>query len=44
MENWKDGVNVAVTVCDLDGKVIEMNEKSAATFAKGRGKNLLGQN
>ncbi len=44
MENWKDGVNFAITVCDLDGKVIEMNEKSAATFAKGGGKDLLGQN
>lgn len=44
MENWKDGVNVAITVCDLEGKVIEMNEKSAATFAKRGGKSLLGQN
>ncbi len=43
MENWKDSVNFAITVCDADGKIVEMNKKSAATFAKGGGKSLLGQ-
>ncbi len=43
MENWKDGVNFAITVCDAEGKVIEMNEKAAAVFAKRGGKNLLGK-
>jgi len=43
MENWKDGVNFAITVCDSEGKIIEMNGKSAATFAKSGGKSLLGQ-
>lgn len=43
MKNWKDGVNFAITVCDADGKVIEMNDKSAATFARGGGKELLGK-
>lgn len=43
MENWKDGVNFAITVCDADGKIIEMNNKSSATFAKHGEKSLLGQ-
>ena len=44
MENWKDGVNFAITVCDAEGKITEMNAKSAATFARGGGKDLLGAN
>jgi hypothetical protein len=44
MENWKDGVNFAITVCDADGRIIEMNGKSAATFANRGGKALLGSN
>jgi len=44
MKNWEDGVNFAVTVCDTDGKIIELNAKSAATFAGRGGKELLGQN
>lgn len=44
MKNWEDGVNFAITVCDADGIVTEMNEKSAATFAKGGGKSLIGKN
>ena len=43
MKNWKDGVNFAITVCDAEGKVTEMNEKSAATFTKGGGKDLIGR-
>lgn len=43
MENWKDGVNFAITVCDLDGAIIEMNAKSAATFAKYGGDSLVGK-
>lgn len=43
MENWKEGVNFAITVCDADGIIIEMNDKAAATFAKGGGKELLGK-
>lgn len=44
MENWKDGVNFAITVCDGDGVILEMNEKAAATFAKSGGGSLLGRN
>jgi hypothetical protein len=42
MENWKDGVDFAITVCDADGKITEMNGKAAATFSKSGGKELLG--
>jgi len=37
-----DGVNVAITVCDREGRVVEMNEKSKATFAKYGGGDLVG--
>ena len=43
MENWKDGVNFAITVCDAEGKILEMNAKSAATFAKSGGGSLAGK-
>lgn len=43
MENWKDGVNFAITVCDADGKILEMNAKSLATFAKSGGGSLVGK-
>ncbi len=44
MENWKDGVNFAITVCDTEGKILEMNAKSAATFARSGGGSLIGKN
>ena len=44
MDNWKEGVNFAITVCDAAGKIIEMNARSAATFQQRGGKKLLGQN
>ncbi len=31
---WADTVDFAVTVCDADAKIIYMNERSKATFAK----------
>jgi len=43
MDNWIDGVNFAVTVCDAEGKIIEMNGKAAAIFAKSGGKDLVGK-
>lgn len=43
MEDWKNGVNFAITVCDADGLVLEMNAKSAATFAKSGGDGLIGK-
>ena len=29
---WAEGTHCAITVCDLEGKVIFMNERSRATF------------
>lgn len=43
MENWKDGVNFAITVCDAGGKIVEMNAKAAVTFAKSGGSGLVGK-
>lgn len=43
MENWKDGVDFAITVCDTDGITLEMNAKSRATFAKSGGGELVGK-
>lgn len=43
MDNWKDGVNFAITVCDADGKILEMNAKSSSTFAKSGGGSLIGK-
>lgn len=43
MEDWKNGVGFAVTVCDADGTILEMNAKAAATFAKSGGGDLVGK-
>lgn len=43
MENWKDGVDFAITVCDAEGIITEMNAKAAATFAKYGGAGLVGK-
>ena len=37
-------INVAVTVCDAEGNILDMNEKSAKTFEKSGGKTLIGGN
>lgn len=41
--NWTSEVPFAVTVCDKDGIILEMNEKSAMTFAGNGGKALVGR-
>ena len=41
--DWAEGLHCAVTVCDTEGKVIYMNEKSRETFNK-NGKSMVGQN
>lgn len=40
---WAEGTHCAITVCDLEGKVIFMNERSRATFDK-EGHSMLSQN
>ncbi|WP_418698350.1 PAS domain-containing protein [Bacteroides sp.] len=39
---WAEGMNCAVTVCDTEGVILYMNEKSRNTFAKHG--NLIGKN
>ncbi len=41
---WADSVDVAMTVCDLDGVILYLNERAAATFAREGGRALLGTN
>jgi transcriptional regulator with PAS, ATPase and Fis domain len=40
---WFDSLKVAITVCDLDGKVLAMNDKAGGTFADWGGKDLIGK-
>jgi transcriptional regulator with PAS, ATPase and Fis domain len=44
MHNWIKEFPAAITVCDAEGIIIEMNNKSAKTFEKDGGLNLIGQN
>ena len=41
--NWSSSIDVAVTVCDRDGVILEMNDKSKATFVKDGGGALVGK-
>jgi transcriptional regulator with PAS, ATPase and Fis domain len=41
---WAAELPVAITVCDKDGIIIYMNEKSKKTFAKDGGALLIGKN
>lgn len=43
MDFFKE-VNLAVTVCDKKGKIIEMNDKSKKTFLKHGEEGLIGKN
>lgn len=42
-EPWTKELPFAITVCDKDGKVLEMNDKSVKTFEKYGGRQLIGQ-
>lgn len=42
--NWLKEFPAAVTVCDPDGIVLEMNDKAAKTFESDGGYGLLGKN
>lgn len=43
MLNYLQQVPIAITVCDKNGKILEMNDKSVSTFVKS-GVSLIGQN
>lgn len=42
--SWIKELPVAITVCDVNGVILEMNEKSCAVFAKDGGRDLIGKN
>lgn len=39
---WSKEMNCAVTVCDVDGNIIYMNDKSIETFGNMVGQNMIG--
>jgi len=41
---WTDEFPGAITVCDLSGIVLEMNESAAQSFQEDGGKELIGKN
>jgi transcriptional regulator with PAS, ATPase and Fis domain len=43
-QDWIKEFPAAVTVCDADGIILEMNDKAAKTFEKDGGRNLIGCN
>ncbi len=42
--SWVKEFPAAITVCDTNGIILEMNDKSARTFAKDGGLALIGKN
>ena len=40
---WTKDVDFAITICDQDGLILGMNDKSCKTFAKYGGSELLGE-
>jgi transcriptional regulator with PAS, ATPase and Fis domain len=42
--DWDKEINAAITICDTDGIILEMNDKSAKLFEKDGGYNLVGKN
>lgn len=42
--NWIKEFGAAITVCDENGIILEMNDKSIKTFEKDGGKELIGKN
>ncbi|HSQ35314.1 MAG TPA: PAS domain-containing protein [Candidatus Binatia bacterium] len=41
--SWLNGMAVAITVCDREGKIVFMNDQAARTFAADGGNALLGK-
>ena len=44
MDAWAKELGAAITVCDREGRIIEMNDKAAATFHGHGGAGLVGKN
>jgi transcriptional regulator with PAS, ATPase and Fis domain len=43
-KKWIKEINIAVTICDRNGKLVYMNDKSVKTFENDGGVKLLGTN
>lgn len=41
---WIRDFNAAITVCDREGRILEMNNKACRVFAKDGGSKLIGTN
>ncbi len=44
MDSWIQEFPGAITVCDADGIILDMNERAAQSFAESGGKQLIGSN
>ncbi|MBP7570951.1 MAG: PAS domain-containing protein [Acidobacteria bacterium] len=44
MESWAKELNGAITVCDRDGTILDLNDGAARSFDDGSGKSLAGSN
>lgn len=42
--SWIEEFPAAITVCDKDGTILDMNAKSARTYEKDGGRTLIGKN
>lgn len=43
-QDWAKQIPVAVTLCDTDGAILYMNDRSMKTFADSGGEKLIGKN
>jgi transcriptional regulator with PAS, ATPase and Fis domain len=43
-QSWWNEIDAAVTVCDAQGIILEMNDQAVRTFAADGGRSLLGKN
>ena len=41
--DWWNGIKAAITVCDSDGIVLDMNEAAAGAFSGDGGRQLVGK-
>jgi PAS domain-containing protein len=44
MDVWTRELPAAITICDRDGTILDMNEKACRTFEKDGGRDLVGKN
>lgn len=43
-EAWIKNLPISITICNADGKILYMNEKSCKTFESNGGSDLIGKN